>query len=57
MRYQLELNEMSRKSEGSDSSRRKNVTIARVKIIAYSLLFLVMLVFVIGIFIAKMLAS
>ncbi len=42
---------MSQKSEGSNSPRRKNVTIARIKIIAYSLLLLVMLVFIIAILI------
>jgi len=48
---------MSQKSEGSHSSRRKNVVIARIKIIAYSLLFLVMLVFIIAIFAEKILFS
>jgi hypothetical protein len=57
MRCQLELNEMSQKSEGSNSPRRKNVTIARIKIIAYSLLFLVMLVFIIAILVEKILFS
>jgi len=48
---------MSQKSEGSHSPRRKNVMIARIKIIAYSLLFLVMLVFIIAIFAEKILFS
>jgi hypothetical protein len=48
---------MSQRSEGSNSSGRKNVTIARIKIIAYSLLFLVMLVFIIAVFVEKILFS
>jgi hypothetical protein len=48
---------MSRENEGSNSPRRQNMTIARIKIIAYSLLFLVMLAFIIAIFVEKILFS
>jgi hypothetical protein len=48
---------MSRNNEGSNAPRRKNVTIARIKIIAYSLLFLVMLAFIVAVFVEKFLFS
>jgi len=47
---------MAKESEHSNSNnppRHKNVLIGRIKIIAYSALFLTMLLFIIAIFIAK----
>jgi hypothetical protein len=48
---------MSQESEGTNSPRRKNVTIARIKIIAYSMLFLGMLAFIIAIFVDRIFFS